>query len=435
MLYPDSVEYLYALGNEIKSFKLGLDRIRRLLDHLGNPHLSYRVIHVAGTNGKGSVCSMIAAGLRAAGLRTGLYTSPHLLEPTERIRIDGTEISKDVFLETFQVVHQEAEAMLARGELDAHPTYFETLTAMAFVAFREAKVDMAVIEVGLGGRLDATNVVEPELTVITSIGYDHEAWLGHSLASIATEKAGIVKAGVPVLSDPQSEDAWLVIQQRASQVNAPLYPSSAWQQEDLYVDAEGAQFTLRAGNRTLDIRCPLAGAFQAENARIAAAALDLVGIDGDAIERGIRNVEWRGRVQKVGSSPDIYLDGAHNPAGCRALAEFIQMVRGGRKVWLVFGAMRDKAIGEMTEALFGTADYLVLTAPNQARALHPQSLADMVEKVPHTIAPTVPEAIRVIRQAAPEDLVVIAGSLFLVAEAYALLLPPVPSANSDRKLP
>jgi len=175
MTYPDTVQFLYALGNEIKSAKLGLERITAVLEALGNPERSYRVVHVAGTNGKGSTCAMIDAGLRAANIRTGLFTSPHLIEPTERIQIDGIPVSRADFERAFNVVHETAESL----DLDCHPTYFETVTAMAFWLFREKGVETAVIEVGLGGRLDSTNVVHPVLTVITPIDFDHEAYLGH----------------------------------------------------------------------------------------------------------------------------------------------------------------------------------------------------------------------------------------------------------------
>lgn len=426
MRYPDSVEYLYALGNEIKSAKLGLDRIRVLLAGLGSPQAGYRIVHVGGTNGKGSVSAMIASGLRAAGLRTGLYTSPHLLEPTERIRLDGAEISRDSFLEAFQTVHAEAEAMLARGELEAHPTYFETLTAMAFLVFSRSAVDVAVMEVGLGGRLDATNVVEPELTVLTAIGYDHEAWLGHSIQSIATEKAGIFKPGVPALSSPQLPEAWEVLRDRARELGIRLHESASWVQEDLRIHQDGSRFSLRREGRLLRIDCPLRGAFQAGNARTAAAALGLIGIETGAIERGIREVRWPGRLEKVSTRPDVYLDGAHNPAGCAALASYIRMMKGDRKVWLVFGLMRDKAVSEMADLLFPLADHLVLTAPKQPRALRPEALAEHAGGAPHLIVPDMEAALEIVRAAPPDDLVFIAGSLFLVAEAYGLLGPEFP---------
>lgn len=426
MQYPDSVEYLYALGNEMKSAKLGLERMQALLEVLGNPQRRFQVVHVAGTNGKGSTCAMIAAGLQADGIRTGLFTSPHLFEPTERIRIAGADVSREVFVEAFHAVHAAAEAMLARGELEAHPSYFETVTAMGFWAFAQAGVEWAVVEVGLGGRLDATNVVQPALAVITPIDFDHEAWLGRSIESIAAEKAGILKPGVLALTSVQRPEALRVLEDRALAVNAPLHQSASWRQEALDVHADGVRFALHRKDAApadlpLVIECPLRGAFQAENARTAAAALDLLGVPCTAIELGIRQVRWPGRLEKVAESPDIFLDGAHNPAGCAALAAYIRQVKGNRKVWLVFGIMRDKAISEMTSELFPLADYLVLTAPNQPRALRPEILAAEAGAQPHEIASDVGGAIAVIRRAKPGDLVFITGSLFLAGEAAALL--------------
>src|SRR5579883_1554175 len=193
--YPESVRFLYELGNEIKTAKLGLERIRALLSALGDPQRAFRVVHVAGTNGKGSTCAMIEAGLRAAGVRTGLFTSPHLIEPTERIQIDGAQVLPEQFLRAFETAHETAK----KCGLDCHPTYFETVTAMAFWLFRELGVETAVIETGLGGRLDATNVVEPEIVAITPIDFDHEAFLGHTIEAIAGEKAGILKRGAPAV--------------------------------------------------------------------------------------------------------------------------------------------------------------------------------------------------------------------------------------------
>lgn len=329
-------------------------------------------------------------------------------------------------MDAFHAVHAAAEAMLARGELEAHPSYFETITAMGFWAFAQAGVEWAVVEVGLGGRLDATNVVQPALAVITPIDFDHEAWLGRSIESIAAEKAGILKPGAPALTSVQRPEALRVLEDRALAVNAPLHRSASWPQEALDVDADGVRFVLHRKDATpadmpLRIECPLRGAFQAENARTAAAALDLLGIPATAIELGIRQVRWPGRLEKVAVSPDIFLDGAHNPAGCAALAAHIRQVKGNRKVWLVFGIMRDKAIAEMTSELFPLADYLVLTAPNQPRALRPEILAEEAGAQPHVIASDVSRAIAAIRDAEPGDLVFIAGSLFLVAEAAAIL--------------
>src|SRR5260370_343544 len=199
MNYAESVRFLYSLGNEIQTAKFGLDRIPQLLKALGDPQRTGRFVHVAGTNGKGSTSAMIEAGLRAAGARTGLYTSPHLIEPTERIQIAGRSVSEVQFAEAFSEVHETSERMLATGALDLHPTYFETVTAMAFLLFARERADVVVLEVGMGGRLDATNVVMPALCVITPIDFDHEAFLGDKLAKIAAEKAGILKTAAPAI--------------------------------------------------------------------------------------------------------------------------------------------------------------------------------------------------------------------------------------------
>src|ERR1700722_12581747 len=250
--YPDSVRFLYALGNEIKTAKLGLDRIRAVLAGLGDPERAYRVVHVAGTNGKGSTCAMIEAGLRAAGIRTGLFTSPHLIEPTERIQIDGIPVSPADFERAFNVVHEAAEKL----DLDCHPTYFETVTAMAFWLFREKLVNTAVIEGGPGGRLDSTNVVEPAITVITPIDFDPEAYLGHTIEAIASEKAGILKPGVPAVFAPQRPEALTVLEARAAELRAPI--AGDFEIRDLDIDARGSRFS--------GIVVPLAGGDQGANA-------------------------------------------------------------------------------------------------------------------------------------------------------------------------
>ena len=218
--YLDSVQFLYSLGNEIKTAKLGLERIRAVLQALGRPQDRLRFVHVAGTNGKGSTCAMIESALRASGLRTGLFTSPHLAEPTERIRIDGAPISADRFAAAFDRVH-------AANAPDNHTTYFETVTAMALLVFAEERVDMVVLEVGLGGRLDATNVVSPDLSVITPVDFDHEAFLGKSLDSIAAEKAGILKPGVPAVFARQRPEAARVLDRRAAELSIPVARTAA----------------------------------------------------------------------------------------------------------------------------------------------------------------------------------------------------------------
>ena len=412
MNYPDSVQFLYALGNEIKTARLGLDRITQVLDALGRPQERVPFVHVAGTNGKGSTCSMIESGLRAAGHRTGLFTSPHLAEPTERIQIDGRPISAGRFTAAFEQVHTAVERVL-----DMHTTYFETVTAMALIVFAEERVDTVVLEVGLGGRLDATNVVTPELCVITPIDFDHEQYLGRSLEGIAAEKAGILKPGVPAVFARQRPEAAGVLDARAAELGIPVTRTCDWSVRDLAMDARCSRFRLR----DLRIHCPLAGEHQVENAVTAAVALTQLGVPGAAIETGIAQARWPGRLELVRQHPDIVVDGAHNPAGARALAGYIDRFYHDHPVRLIFGAMRDKAIDEISGTLFPRAHQVIVTAPRQTRALAPEALSEIIHHPNMRIAATLEDALALVRDAAPEEVIFITGSLFLVAEARALL--------------
>ena len=421
MNYPDSVHFLYALGNEIKTAKFGLERIRAVLDALGRPQDQCRFVHVAGTNGKGSVCAMIESALRATGQRTGLFTSPHLAEPTERIRINGVPISHERFAEAFNRVHACSEEMLASGAIDLHPTYFETVTAMAMLVFAAQRTDTVVLEVGLGGRLDATNVVHPALCVITPVDFDHEQYLGRSIEAIAGEKAGILKAGVPAVFARQRPEAEGVLESRAAELGLPVSRACEWQVGGLNLTARGSTFHLEPPG--LDIDCPLAGAHQVENAVTAARALHALGVSNSAIRSGIAQARWPGRLELVSQSPEIIVDGAHNPAGARALAEYIETFYKGRRVRLIFGAMRDKAIAEMAGILFPLADQVVVTAPKQSRALAPETMREIADHPNLSIAPDLESALAMVRDAAPIDVIFISGSLFLVAEARALLRP------------
>lgn len=421
MNYPDSVHFLYALGNEIKTAKFGLERIRGVLDALGRPQDRCRFVHVAGTNGKGSVCAMIESALRTSGRRTGLFTSPHLAEPTERIRIQGAPISHELFAEAFNRVHACAEKMLASGAIDLHPTYFETVTAMAMLVFSEQTIDTVVLEVGLGGRLDATNVVHPALCVITPVDFDHEAYLGRSIEAIAGEKAGILKAGVPAVFARQRPEAEALLSSRAAELKIPVSRTSEWQTGGLNLTARGSTFHLDPPD--LDIVCPLAGAHQVENAVTAARALHVIGLPNEDIRSGIAQARWPGRLELLSQAPDIIVDGAHNPAGARALAGYIERFYQGRRVRLIFGAMRDKAIAEMAGILFPLAEQVVVTAPKQARALSPETMLDIADHPKLAVAPDLESALALVQDAAPTDVIFISGSLFLVAEARALYKP------------
>jgi dihydrofolate synthase/folylpolyglutamate synthase len=411
MTYAETVRYLYSLGNEVLTAKLGLQRIRALLQALGNPQQACRWVHVAGTNGKGSTCAMIESGLRAAGVRTGLYISPHLIEPTERIQICGQPVSQEQFAGAFARVHQIAERMLASGEIDMHPTYFETVTAMAFVLFADAKLDTAVLEVGLGGRLDATNVVTPVLSVITPIDYDHQIFLGNTIEQIAAEKAGILKTGVPAVFAEQRPEVEAILRAYAQ---APYALSRDWLIADLVMSARRSRFRLCGPAGSWDVVCPLAGEHQVENARVAAIALAQLGVS----PAGIAGTQWPARLEQVSERPEIVIDGAHNPAGARALAGYIRRFYAGRRIWMIYGALRDKAVAEMTAILFPLADRVILTAPANSRALPPENIPAPGALLTHSIA----QAIGLARQAAPDDVIFIAGSLYLAGEARGLLV-------------
>ncbi len=418
MSYPDSVRYLYALGNELKAgAKFGLERIQALLEGLDHPERHQRFVHVAGTNGKGSTCAMIASALRQSGLRTGLYISPHLVDPTERIQIDGRPISRDAFAEAFQTVHQVAEQLIDAGRIDAHPSYFETVTAMAFYIFRDHS-EITVLEVGLGGRLDATNVITPELCVITPVHYDHESFLGNTLPLIAAEKAGILKPGVPLVMGIQEPGAEAVIQARAAELGCRVKRVEDVAISDIAADAYGSRFTIDRE----EYHCSLPGRHQIDNAVAAILACRDLGLGADHIREGIAQVRWPGRLEFVRRRPDFVLDGAHNPSGARALAKYIREFCPDRPVWLVYGTMRDKAVEEVTTLLFPLADRLILTAPNFPRALRPEALLHATDHPKATIAPTVADAIALASEAPPGAIVFFSGSLFLVGEARGLLV-------------
>jgi len=416
MNYRDAVHHLYALGNEVSTAKLGLDRVRLLLRQLGDPQSACRYVHVAGTNGKGSVSAMIEAGLRAAGVRTGLYTSPHLVEPTERIRIAGAPIGEDEFAGAFTEVHDAAARMMAAGDLDLHPTYFECVTAMAFLLFRARGVKIAVMEVGLGGRLDATNVIAPDLCAIAAIDYDHQNFLGDRIEQIAGEKAGILKAAVPAVFARQTMTAMDVLLKRAAELGIAFERADAASVSSVEIGATGSAFLLD-GER---IVCPLAGEHQVDNAIVAGLALRRLGYPPG----GIATARWPGRLERVATNPDIILDGAHNPAGARALAAYLRRIDAGRTIRLIYGVMRDKPVHEMTAELFPLAASIVVTAPDNTRAMPPDEL--IRQAAPHAqISPAdnIAAALEAVRaRARADEVIVITGSLFLVGEARALLV-------------
>jgi dihydrofolate synthase / folylpolyglutamate synthase len=447
MNYDQAVRYLFTLGRELASpqqasaTKLDLENIRVLTERLGHPEHAYATVHIAGTNGKGSTAAMLASILSAAGLRAGLYTSPHLVRINERMRVVSSgaevEISDAAFAATFTHLHGVIEELLASGKLAAHPTFFECVTAIAFSYFAEQRVDIAVFEVGMGGRLDSTNVIVPQVTVITQIDFDHENFLGHSIEEIAGEKAGIIKPGAWVVSAAGNPAASAVIRQRADEQEARLEEiDSTWNISDIRVEDGCYRFTatpqMRSGaeSRTpqgnaISVTLPLAGRFQVRNALTAIAAARLLAergfpVDDVAISAGLAAVRWPGRLERLRQRPDLYLDGTHNTAGARELLAFWDGQLAGRRIHLVYGAMRDKAVDEVAGLLFPRATTVILTQSPQSRSISAHTLAAMVGDLAQTIE-VVPEPSAALERglelAAPEDAVFVAGSLYLVGDA------------------
>jgi dihydrofolate synthase / folylpolyglutamate synthase len=431
MTYEESIRYLLTLGRELASpqqaraTKFDLVNITALCQQLGQPQRAFQSMHVAGTNGKGSTAAMLDSILRAAGLRTGLYTSPHLERINERVRLDGHEISDADFATTFTRLHRVIEELLAAGRLVAHPTFFECITAVAFDFFARAHAEFAVCEVGMGGRLDATNVLIPEVAVITQIDFDHENYLGHSIEEIATEKAGIIKPGACVVSAAELPIARAIIRRRAVEQSAFLVEiENAFRLEDITSHDGCYAFTAIStdSGARIPLTLPLPGCFQIRNALAALAAARMLAergtlIDGDAIVRGIEATQWPGRLEHIAGQPEIYLDGAHNPAGAREIAAFWETHLHGRNIYLVYGALRDKAVDEIAGLLFPRTSMVILTSPEQPRALSAPMLAKMtghhaqrVEVVP---VPTMAFE-RALELASPGDIIFVTGSLYLV---------------------
>lgn len=433
MTYEEAVSYLLTLGKELAAprqarvQKFGLENITTLANDLGAPQRAFPCAHIAGTNGKGSTAAMLDSILRAAGLRSGLYTSPHLERINERIRVDDEEISDAEFAASFTRIAAGIERLMASGALAAHPTYFECLTAMAFDAFARAEVDFAVYEVGMGGRLDATNIVTPEVAIITQIDFDHEDYLGHSIEEIAAEKAGIMKPGGWVASAAERPEARAVIARRAAELDARLVEvDAAYRVYDL--QAEGGYYRAAVApahsRNAIRLALPLPGRFQVRNALTAAAAARLLAergfpITDKAIARGIATVRWPGRLERLGERPAIFLDGTHNPAGARELLAFWEENFAGRRIFLVYGAMRDKAVDEIAGLLFPRADTVILTAPVQSRSISAPLLAEMtahLAKKYEVIGEPAAALERALELAAPGDAVFATGSLYLVGD-------------------
>ncbi len=445
--YETAITRMYALGHELAqtpAHKFDLAHMRVLLGALDNPERRFPGVLVAGTNGKGSTAATLASILRAAGVRTGLYTSPHLARINERIRIGGEqavfqEIGDDDFALLHDLVDRTAERLVSEGELAWHPSFFEMLTAMTFEYFARRRVGIAVLEVGMGGRLDATNVIEPRVSVITDISLDHQKFLGDTVAEITYEKAGIIRPGGVVVTLPQQPQANEVIGRTIMDLGAravsavpyvpPVSPTSAQ-----YVAAGQrravSRYPLQVMGKEILVETPLLGRHQLRNVALAIAAAEELGrqdfpVTAVSIERGIRETRWPGRFQvvpPVDGAPEYVFDGAHNPAGAWALRSTLSAGYAERPLTFVFGAMRDKAIGEMAEILFPLAQRVIATRADNPRSATVEEIRGATSRISTPIegAADVAAAIALARTS-PDAVVVITGSIYIVGEAMRLL--------------
>jgi dihydrofolate synthase / folylpolyglutamate synthase len=436
--YESAVARLLDLGHELTSQrKFDLDQMRVLVRALGHPERRVQSVLIAGTNGKGSTAATLASIVQAAGYRTGLYTSPHLIRINERIQIDREPISDAEFAVIYDRVDSVAQRLVAEGELPWYPSFFEMLTAMMFEYFASTAVDLAVLEVGMGGRLDATNVADPSLSVITDIDFDHQKFLGNTLPEIAREKAGIMRPGVPVVLLPQHPQVnetlgREILDRNARPVSAVQYMPPVTPDAVAAGVEAGNRFPLEVMGKEILLDFPLAGRHQLRNLALAVAAAEQLTQTGlhirpEDIEAGVRSTRWPGRFEVISAeagSPELVLDVAHNPAGAWALRSALSSFYGERPLTFVFGAMKDKAISEIAEILFPLAERVIVTHADSPRAASPQEIANMAA---HTQAETLQEATvasaleRASKLAGSNGVVVITGSIYIVGAALAQL--------------
>jgi dihydrofolate synthase/folylpolyglutamate synthase len=405
MDFAESTHYLYSLGNEVSAMKLGLENIRKLLAALRNPQNKYLKVQVAGTNGKGSVCAFLDSICNTAGIRTGTFTSPHLVSITERIRINGRDINEEDFAKHATIVRQIAEDLIEKGEIEYSPTFFEQVTAIALVSFAEANIGLAVLETGLGGRLDATTAANAEVVAITRIDLDHQEYLGGTIEEIAAEKAAIIHAGTrAVFVGEQSPEVLRVIENACGKYG----------------------ITLSIARSLTETPVSLVGRHQIENAEIAVEVAKelakLFPISNDAIASGLAYATHPGRLEYNGK---YLFDGAHNIGGAKALAAFLTEYE-KRPLTLIFGAMREKDATEILSILAPIAERIILTEPSNARSL---SYVELLDQLPHGITrertfatDAVSDAIEIAETVAPDGgVILVTGSLYLVGEVKKIL--------------
>mgnify|MGYP001616150027 CR=1 FL=1 len=428
MGYTAAVNYLYGLQKH--GIKLGIDTTAKLLFLSGNPQNHFSSVHIAGTNGKGSTSVIIASVLQAAGFRTGLFTSPHLVSFTERIRVNNEEIREDEVIE----LTEEIRSTIEGSELN--PTFFEFVTAMGLLYLKRKNIDWAVVETGMGGRLDATNVLLPEASVITSINYDHSEFLGNTISAIAEEKAGIIKDGVPVITSAQEPSVMDAIKKKTEEKNAGLFIygrdfSAAIKTED----TSGSVFNYNGGNNFEDLAISLPGRHQVLNAALALKTIEVISqkplpntsrLNPDTIRAGLGNIKWQGRLEFISKEPPILIDGAHNPSAATILADSLKEIffRVYRRIILVVGIMSDKDIRGIMVPLLPIAAEIILTAPAYERAASPDVLYGHAISLGFSCrkAYGVADALTIARELYREgDLIVITGSFYTIGEAKEML--------------
>lgn len=431
MDYEATLKYLDEV--QTRGIKLGLENMRRLLADMGDPHESFPAVVVAGTNGKGSVCAFLASIFRAAGRRTGLYTSPHLVRYEERIAVDGVPVTREQFARAVTVTRDHVDALLAHGGLASHPTHFEILTAAAFHHFREQGIEIGVLEVGMGGRLDAVAVARTVVAVITNITLEHTKYLGDTVEEIAREKAGIIREGCSVVTAETKPEALCVIRNEATGRGVRLVERHSSALVSHPTSAFSGRFRLRTDRAEYgDLMLPLSGRHQIENATLAVLAAEevddrLFDVGAGAIIEGLASTQWPGRLQVVGSAPLFLLDGAHNPGGCEALARALKDLRDSgawKEICLIFGVLQDKELEPMARQLFPLASRVILTRGRSERFRDPHEVAAMTRGLgPQPgIITDLQAAIAAARSGAAADgAICLTGSLYLVGDALEAL--------------
>ena len=399
MTFEGAVQYLLSLGHETLTMKLGLRNTELLLKALDNPERAFPSVQIAGTNGKGSTAVMLDSICRAAGIKSGLYTSPHLVSITERIRVSGEAIAREDFAACATTVRNVSEQLLRDKQIEALPTFFEQLTAIALLAFRNAGIELAILETGLGGRLDSTTAANARIVAITQIAMDHEEYLGNTLESIASEKAAIIRPGVQAVIGKQQPEAMAVLLKRCKETGVvPIVANE---------------------RRYEQVQLGLRGRHQNDNAAVAICVAELLQIPEAAIVSGLEHAQHPGRLELITHKPPFLLDGAHNPAGCRALRDYLDECA-SRPLTLVFGAMRDKQLDQIGEILFPVADALILTPVNNPRSASLEVLRSIAARFARgTVIETSSsdEALQAaLASTPPNGLICIAGSLYLIGE-------------------